>query len=291
MTPAPVAEPVFDGRDVQVRIIDHGTATLVVTFTPLHATRGFASAALTAEGVSHASVISLGPHWWQTAEMPDAIAALRASAPFRRAGRIVLFGSSMGGTGALLHSSALGADQIVVFCPQFSVDPAKVPFERRWAAERSGLRFVADDMSAGLSRTARILALVDPHEPEDRQHLALYQAIRTIDVVRADFAGHYLPRFLLDTGLLGPVIRQMADGRLDAGWLRNAVRAARRRSIVYALNLAEAAFSRRPDVARCAIEEAERLATAGAPPTGLPRGGAVATRLEELARRVLVAGS
>lgn len=46
--------------------------------------------------------------------------------------RIITLGNSMGGFGALLFGEKFGAATTLAICPQYSLDPALVPFESRW---------------------------------------------------------------------------------------------------------------------------------------------------------------
>lgn len=59
-----------------------------------------------------------------------AVAVLRARQPIAR---IVTLGLSMGGFCALAAAEVLAADCAIALSPQFSVDPARMPDETRWA--------------------------------------------------------------------------------------------------------------------------------------------------------------
>ena len=56
--------------------------------------------------------------------------AARAAVP--EGARVMTYGSSMGGYAALRFARALRADAILALSPQYSIDPAVVPWEDRW---------------------------------------------------------------------------------------------------------------------------------------------------------------
>lgn len=70
------------------------------------------------------------------AALRGALAAVTARAPVRR---IAAIGLSMGGFAALVAARILPVDCVLAFSPQFSVLPARVPEETRWARWRAAL--------------------------------------------------------------------------------------------------------------------------------------------------------
>src|SRR3712207_9016 len=98
----------FEGSDLKVTLQDRSDGPVVVTFTEHHArypiAEGFGDRFLEKQGIASVSFISKANHWWQTAEMHQAIDLVRkhsAIASRRKIG----YGSSMGAYGAILFAS------------------------------------------------------------------------------------------------------------------------------------------------------------------------------------------
>ena len=205
------------------------SARLMVTFTPLiHAEFdppvGFGQAFFAKHGIPCLSFVSSRPHWWQTPELFGALDQARKIAA--RYDQVVTYGSSMGGYGALLCSGPLGATEVIAACPQFSIDPAKAPFERRWLHHARKLDFVFDDMNQTMSRTAKKYVIYDP-TIVDREHAALFDK-RNMEEVRLAFAGHAPLAYLGSMKLLTGSILTMVDGEFDKAKLTLDVRTLRR---------------------------------------------------------------
>ncbi|WP_162238803.1 hypothetical protein [Brevundimonas sp. Leaf363] len=237
----------FDGDEIRVRATDHGGDLLVITFThrmSAEPTEGFAEVALNRLNVSNIVFISRRPHWWQVDDMARAVAAVCADPLFARAGRRILYGSSMGGHAALHASNALGADHIVLISPQARMKPEAAPFEGRWREDVAAIPdFEREDLDRGLSRTARVTLFYDPAMPEDAAHADLVRAIRPVDIVPTRFMGHLALACLRDGGRLGDLLRAIVADE-DASVLRHLVRQARGRSLVYLKAAASASLSR-----------------------------------------------
>lgn len=222
---------VFDGSDI--RVVMSGahlpSARLMVTFTPLiHAEFdppvGFGQAFFAKHGIPCLSFVSSRPHWWQTPELFGALDQAREIAA--RYDQVVTYGSSMGGYGALLCSGPLGATEVIAACPQFSIDPAKAPFERRWLHHARKLDFVFDDMNQTMSRTAKKYVIYDP-TIVDREHAALFDK-RNMEDVRLAFAGHAPLAYLGSMKLLTGSILAMVNGEFDKARLISDVREVRK---------------------------------------------------------------
>jgi|GEM_PF-336369 len=203
---------IFEGRDIRVvaRLFDEDKKDLVITFTGRAASppveKGFGEAYLIKRRVSAIHFISNDNHWWQTPEPAEAIAEMHRRGLLGPDRRITLYGSSMGGYAALILSGLIKPRRIVLFSPQFSIDPKRVPFEKRWRAYAAKLSFDHDDMAAGIDHEAEIKAVYDPFFKPDRQHIQLIEQIRPVDHVHVRFAGHNTARALEELGIITRVI-------------------------------------------------------------------------------------
>ena len=96
----------------------------------------------------------------------------------------------MGGYAALRLSAALGLDRAVVISPQFTLDPAVVPQDRRYAERQQ-----FDPPLGDLTRHARAglsgVIVFDPFRPLDRLHAGLIQRLLPgMDFAPLCFGGH-----------------------------------------------------------------------------------------------------
>ena len=176
--------------------------------------------------------------WYQTPEIGAVVATARdICAAYSE---IVTYGHSMGAYAALLFSGALRATRVLAFAPQFSVDPAKVPFENRFDPYVKSLDFCHDRMLEMISPTAEKTIVVDPFEEYDARHFRLIAAAPNVQPLLLPFAGHFPAQFLREAGILSTVVQSVLTGHLDQGPVREKLRSARRQSSRYYIQSAMA---------------------------------------------------
>ncbi len=172
-------------------------------------------------------------HWWQTPEMDTVIALLRDTGVLGSYKTIVTYGMSMGGYGALMYSSKFGAHRVIAGMPQYSIDPARMPEERRWTNDKARINFIYDDMEVGLTKTGEVAVFFDPLFRPDRLHVDQLYQHRPITALPVPFAIHGLGSALNDMGILSSSIVTMILEGVDPAWFRARVRTARRHSPFY----------------------------------------------------------
>lgn len=232
LQPSPGPRALYEGRDLSVRLNDFRTPTVVVTFTHRDpGPGGFLETELCALGVSNLVFLGHANHWWQTPQMAEAVAAVRASGALNGR-RTILHGQSMGAYGALAWSAALDADEVIAVCPQFSPDPRVAAFDPRWLEERNALDCAADDLAGGLSRTARVAVIHDPSQEHDARHVAMIAAVRPVDRIIAPFCSHGVLTLTHAPKHVAGFLEVMLAG-YDPRALRGHVRRARRSSSRY----------------------------------------------------------
>jgi dienelactone hydrolase len=127
-------ETLFDGSHMELYLRRApGSGTLCVTFDQMgspHRPPSVTATTLTAQaGVSHAHVVTKEDDWYQNKD------ALRVFSAVRALGggfdEVVTYGASMGGYGAMLAAGYVAPTRVVAVVPQFSIDPAKIPFDPR----------------------------------------------------------------------------------------------------------------------------------------------------------------
>lgn len=211
---ARVRELVFDSEDLQVvKVLGHRDDFVFITFEhclPEHerGRPGFAEKFLLGRGFSAYHFQPSTNSWYQLPEMKEAIERVRAEiAPGTH---IVTYGMSMGAYAAYRFSEPLGADSVIAFSPQCSVDPRIVWWERRWRYEGKSLIW---DRNPPRSE-ASIYVFYDPLNA-DRRHIRRMLREAPMRLVRISFSGHEAISYLNECGLLGHAILGAASGELD----------------------------------------------------------------------------
>lgn len=231
----------FLSRDLRVRFVDvpgDDRRACVVTFASFTDREtldrpGFGEAFLASRGIPAIHVISRQNLWYQEPETPAAMAAAREVSA--RYGRVVSYGSSMGGFAAIRFGAAAGATVALALSPQYSVERAEAPFERRWRAHSARVRF--RHPVATLPSVERVYLFYDPRDV-DRHHARLIAERYPTSAIRLPFAGHPVGSLLNETGLLAAAVEAIVADRFDAAAVEREVRARRRGSGHYLFALA-----------------------------------------------------
>ncbi|WP_133864742.1 tetratricopeptide repeat protein [Azorhizobium sp. AG788] len=211
---------------------------VVVTFEPYADfpsldRAGFGAAFFAQQGIEAFHVIPARNDWYQDADMPAALAVIRAAVGEGR--RLATYGSSMGGYAAYRFSGRLRADVVLACSPQYSVDPARVPWEKRWKRAAEGLRFPFD--AEPVRREAMAYLFYDPRTA-DRRHARLIGREMPVCHVRLPHAGHPCLPLLREMGLLGPTVEAVVRGTFDPQALEAEVRERSDRSPRYLMHKA-----------------------------------------------------
>lgn len=296
MTTAETRPVLFDSPGLRVLdfTLPGDDSVLVVTFPArterqfLHR-KGFGQDFFRRQRISAVHITAAWNHWFQVPETEAALAAVRRVA--MRFRRVTTYGSSMGGYAAAACSGAIGAHAVLSLSPQASIDPAKVPWEPRWARDArciaAGPGFVRDDMARLLAPTAALHVAYDPRT-RDRLHAErLFAASRDPRPLALPFAGHPAGHALLAAGEIKPWVLGVVRGE-DVSGVRARFRGARAGLPSWWHGLARAAGPRRRALALAAAREARRLAPENAgvaysAARSLEIGGAMAEALEAFA--------
>lgn len=218
---------------------------------PGFAPEGFGETFLRDQRLSAIHVLCRDNSWYQYPDTLLACAAIRNA--LVGAERVVAYGSSMGAYAAIRLGSAIGATATLALSPQYSIDPAKVPWEWRWnqyrdAIARSGWREEIDGPIAG-----EIIPYItfDPTDIDLRHVERIEQDIR-IHRIPLPYTGHPTTGYLGEVDLLRPLLRAVYDGA-DACALMRSERGRRRGSSFFLGTLA----GKQPP---CRLDTAIRLA-------------------------------
>jgi len=126
---------------------------------------------------------------------------------------ITTLGNSMGGFLAILSARQLQAARTIAFAPQWSIDKAIMPQEKRWAEYRNkigSIRF--PDVSTGFNNSTQFNVFFG-NNPRDEAHLRLFPRNRAnVSIVVVEGCGHDVAKFLKEKGQLYSVLDTCRTG-------------------------------------------------------------------------------
>ena len=183
---------------------------------------------LAAQGFDMLGVQIKRRDWFRDAEVIAELEKLRDQGFFRRFPKVSMYGSSMGGFGALAFAPLSPGCTVMAFAPQRSLDAALCPFETRYRYARQitdwSLRY--GDAAEGLKAAGRTYIAFDPAVPEDRQHVEALVA-PNVTLLPMRHMGHKLPPALLKMGLLKTISLAAFEGGLELPEFARMMRARR----------------------------------------------------------------
>ncbi len=178
------------------------------------------------------------PNWFPARALSDAVAAVRHLAnPFsRRYG----YGHSQGGYAAIKASRPLELTSAIVFCPQFSIDPADI-IDPRFNGYfdpvlNGGMAIQSGDAPANL------LMFYDHADALDRSHVEHIANVVPARLVKVPSTGHGTVRVLAGSAMFTDIVRAV-ESDVPLGRIMHD---ARRRHPLRHSNLALRASSRHP---------------------------------------------
>lgn len=171
--------------------------------------------------------------WYQYPETIEAIQTIaNHTSKFKN---VIGYGASMGAYAAILFSGRIGSSRTLAVAPQFSIDPAKVPFEKRWPDQQAGINeYFCDDL--GKDAAGRIDIIYDPF-CLDRNHVELIRKQIPVFETRLNYAGHSIPDTLHNMGLLKTMVQNYIDESYDRDELIVLFKKCRSKSLSYTRNL------------------------------------------------------
>lgn len=206
--------------------------TVFVTFESMRADwpkgrKGFGEDFFAKRGRTAYHFLHAGNCWYQYEDMPEALARVRADlAPGTR---VISYGMSMGGYAAYRFSEPLGADVVIAFSPQYSIDRWRVWWERRWGSQS---RSVIWDRQKPRAEAVKYV-FYDPLNL-DRRHIRALRREAPLELVRIYFSGHASIAYVQECGLLENAVVDIAEGRFDAARFERRIWQRRQVSETYA---------------------------------------------------------
>lgn len=244
------------------------TSRWVITFDRLRNETGFDRAGfaedfLKAQGISAIHVLGCGNDWYQYPDMAKAVAAIGAAT--QGAVRRITYGSSMGGYAAIRLADAVGAAAALALSPQYSNDPARVPWEDRWQAHGRRIAWLPW-LEGPIGGAATAIIAYDPHDA-DGHHAALIAAETVCVPIPIAHCGHPAGMFLAEVHLLRPLLEAVLADTFDPSTLIRDIRARRRLSANYLGTLA----ARQPTIRQQTAIAITRLALSQNPGLSLSK--------------------
>ena len=162
------------------------------------------------------------------------------------------YGADMGGYAALRFRDKLPFDRVIALSPQYSLDPAKVPFEGRWRQEYRRYGDTSNDGVRSVARGEAITLLHDPMIEVDRRHIGLIDPEGFAMNLAFPLGGNPPALFLWQTGVFSEMIARLIGGDRDVSDLARLAGARRRKSWLFWLRLADYWINVRPHRERAA---------------------------------------
>ena len=199
-----------------------------------------------AQGFAAIGFVAKSRNWFCSPQMEKACQLVATFASVFET--VVAYGSGMGGYGALRWGRLAGAQAAVAFSPQYSIDPAVVGFDPRYAhAFRPALHTGMEIRDQHVPQPS--YAFVDPAFAADRCHAALLaDAAPEIVQIPMFACGHESVRAFADPVLAAEMLARCAGGQSDV--VRALANQARRASSIRKVELAMRAAGRRPALAQ-----------------------------------------
>lgn len=202
---------------------------------------GFGEEHFASRRIDAIHVLSRDNRWYQHPELDEVLRAVASAVAGCK--RVIAYGSSMGGFAALRYGASCGATVGLALSPQYSVDPAVVPFDRRWADDVARISFRQD---ADLPPLGEQYVVYDPRDTHDRRHFDLFAARSPTIGVPVPHGGHPVGSYLAETDMLRVLVEDVELGRFDAAAYARELRRRRRRSAQYFYVLAHRTPAHRP---------------------------------------------
>ena len=195
---------------------------------------GFGEDWLKAQGVSAIHVLGKAEDWYQYGDIDAALATVRKAVS--GATRVMTYGSSMGGYAAIRFADAVGAHAALSLSPQYTLDPRIAAADRRWSQDSQRIEWI-DRINGPLTTNARVVMAYDPWGL-DGWHGRRIRGDIDVSPLRLPFTAHPATSFLSEIGLLGDLVLEVLNDRLDPSGFEREARRRRATSGVYLGELA-----------------------------------------------------
>ncbi|RGY94714.1 hypothetical protein [Clostridium sp. AM58-1XD] len=209
-------EILFEGSDIRLTKIQGTKQVAIITFNaytiskdPIIATnfeKGFACGLFAGNGFTEYHIVTNKNDWFQSDEMEGVIHIIQNDTKLYK--RIVSYGSSMGGFGAINFSEALHS-VFVTLCPQYSIRPQEISGDMRWAYESSKIKFHHNYIKDGSCINNSGYIFYDCLS-EDGFHAEQIKKRTCATLINIPYAGHLIGDILNDVYGIKQIVEEIA---------------------------------------------------------------------------------
>jgi hypothetical protein len=206
---------VFRSQNLLARaVVGMSPDRCVVTFSPLEddyslARPGFGEGFFRERRIDAIHVIPNGNDWYQYADLEKLCSCVAAETARYR--HVTAYGSSMGGYAAIRYGQWVGAHLAFALSPQYTANPRRPPFDRRWQERGRKIRFLHENKRGAVRRA---IVVYDPLD-KDAEHVRLIRNITEVVAVELPNSGHPCTGFLADLGVLQSAALDVCLERFD----------------------------------------------------------------------------
>lgn len=223
MTPEPETIILYQSENLLVRhVTGYSSNYCAVTFAPFEHDldpdrAGFGEPFFKQLQVDAVHIIPADNSWYQYPDLEAACAQIRVAVA--RYHRVLAYGTSMGGYGAMRFGGWVGAHTALAISPQSALAPCPRFFGRGkawrdpvWRAQTKSIRFLHEDRD---DFAPHAFVVYDPLTP-DRRHAEFYRSAKDVTLIPVPDSGHPSMVALIQAGLLTPMISEICWGVFDA---------------------------------------------------------------------------
>ncbi|MDR6183567.1 tetratricopeptide repeat protein [Asaia bogorensis] len=187
--------------------------------------------------------VATGPQWYPEKSMRRAIAA---AMPFLVDRFTLSYAASMGAYAALRYAELLDANITLAVAPQWSIDPAKAPYEPRFtryfAPHLHGAMEIRSNSGYSTLRN-KIYLVSDPVDPPDYAHTkAIMAALPHAELIPVHYIGHPAIFAFSGSATMSKIFAAMIDGNHHD--VRTVLRRQKKDKLPYLLGLLSALIIR-----------------------------------------------
>lgn len=223
MTPEPETIILYQSENLLVRhVAGYSNNYCAVTFAPFEHDldldrTGFGEQFFKQLQVDAIHIIPADNSWYQYPDLEEMCAQIRAAVAGYH--RVLAYGTSMGGYGAMRFGGWVGAHTALAISPQSALARRPRFFGRgkawrdpAWRAQTQSIRFLYEDRD---DFTPNAFVVYDPLTP-DRRHAEFYRGAKDVTLIPVPDSGHPSMVALIQAGLLTPLISEICWGVFDA---------------------------------------------------------------------------
>lgn len=166
-------------------------------------------------GVSSLHIKANSSNWYLKPDLPAALTSLQPL--FRSFDRVITYGGSMGGFGALTYADLIGAQTVISINPQSTLDQRIVPWEDRYPVAQERLLDFSHPHADAVGKYAnaeQVLIFGDRRYDFDNAHVERLMA-PNVTYVNTPYIEHQVPEHLMHMKALTYIVRSVLDDSFD----------------------------------------------------------------------------